>query len=33
MAQKRGRDEEKSDFEILAFVVVGYINKACVSNL
>jgi hypothetical protein len=35
MAQKRGPDEEKSDFEILAFLVLYYmyINKACVKIL
>ena len=31
MAQKRGPDEEKSDFEFLAFLVLYYINKACVN--
>jgi hypothetical protein len=33
MAQKRGPDEEKSDFEFLAFLVLYYINKACVKIL
>ena len=33
MAQKRGSDEEKSDFEFLAFLVVYYIKKACVNIL
>jgi hypothetical protein len=33
MAQKRGPDEEKSDFEFLAFLVLSYINKACVKLL
>jgi len=33
MAQKRGPDEEKSDFECLAFLVLYYINKACVKIL
>ena len=33
MAQKRGSDEEKSDFEFLAFLVLYYINKACVKIL
>jgi hypothetical protein len=32
MAQKRGPDEEKSDFEFLAFLVLYYINKACVNE-
>ena len=31
MAQKRGPDEEKSYFEFLAFLVLYYINKACVK--
>jgi hypothetical protein len=31
MAQKRCPDEEKSDFEFLAFLVSYYINKACVN--
>ena len=31
MAQKRGQDEETSDFEFLAFLVLYYINKACVK--
>jgi hypothetical protein len=33
MAQKKGSDEEKSDFEFLAFLVSYYINKACVNIL
>ena len=33
MAPKRARDEEKSDFGILAFLVVCYINKACLKIL
>ena len=33
MAQKRGPDEEKSDFEVLTFVVLYCINKACVKIL
>ena len=28
-----GPDEEKSDFEFLAFLVLYYINKACVKIL
>jgi hypothetical protein len=32
MVQKRGPGEEKSDFEFLAFLVLYYINKACVKN-
>jgi len=33
MAQKMGPDEEKSDFEFLIFLVLYYINKACVKIL
>ena len=33
LTQKRGPDEEKSDFEFLAFLVLYYINKACVKLL
>ena len=33
MAQERGPDKEKSDFEFLAFLVLYYINKACVKVL
>jgi len=31
MAQKRGPDEEKSEIECLAYLVLYYINKACVN--
>jgi hypothetical protein len=31
--RKRGSDEEKSDFEFLAFLVLYYIKKACVNIL
>ena len=31
MAQKKGPDEEKSDFEFWAYLVLYYINKACVK--
>lgn len=33
MTQKRGPDEEKSDFQFWAFLVLYYINKACVNIL
>jgi hypothetical protein len=33
MTEKMGPDEEKSDFEFLAFLVLYYINKACVKIL
>ena len=33
MTKKRGPDEEKSYFEFLAFLVLYYINKACVKIL
>ena len=33
MTEKMGPDEEKSDFEFLAFFVLYYINKACVKIL
>ena len=31
MAQKKGPDEEKSDFEFWAYLVLYYINTACVK--
>ena len=31
MTEKMGSDEEKSDFAFLAFLVLYYINKACVK--
>jgi hypothetical protein len=33
MTEKMGPDEEKSDFELLAFLMLYYINKACVKIL
>ena len=33
MAQKRGSNEEKSDFVFLAFLVLYYIKKVCVNIL
>ena len=33
MTEKIGPDEEKSDFAFLAFLVLYYINKACVRLL
>ena len=33
MTEKMGPDEQKSDFELLAFLVLYYINKACVKIL